>query len=209
MTTVNKSHQDFVAEDLSHVVLPMDWSELNKSSLLISGGSGFMGIWLTELLLYLIKTQQIDLKIYALATNFAFARKEAPHLYTQSKYVNIISDDVRSLHELPEDVEWIIHAAASPDLRVHSSQPIYSSQSIAAGTLSMLDCATRLPRLKGFLNVSSGYVNGYHTTKELISEKSFLGFDPTAFSAAYIEAKRYAESLCTLFRPWVASWAGE
>ena len=36
--------------------------------------------------------------------------------------------------------------------------------------------------------------------KEPIAEKSFEGFDPSAFPAAYAEAKRYGESLCTLFR---------
>ncbi len=200
MSAANKFHQSFVQEDLARVVMPMDLSQLNNSCVLITGASGFMGIWLTELLTHLIKTQQLNLKLYLLATDFSFAKREAPHLYEQNENINVICDDIRSLHELPADVEWIIHAAASPDLRVHNSQPIYASQTIAQGTLTLLECATRLPKLKGFLNVSSGYVYGYHSTKELIAEKSFEGFDPTSFSAAYVEAKRYAESLCTIYR---------
>ena len=200
MSAANKFQQSFVQEDLARVVMPMDLSQLKNSCVLITGASGFMGIWLTELLTHLIKIQQVKLKLYLLATDFSFAKREAPHLYEQNENINIICNDIRSLHELPADVEWIIHAAASPDLRVHNSQPIYASQTIAQGTLTLLECATRLPKLKGFLNVSSGYVYGYHSTKELISEKSFEGFDPTAFSAAYVEAKRYAESLCTIFR---------
>ena len=200
MSKANKYHDAFVQEDLIRVVMPMDLSRLNNSSVLITGASGFMGIWLTELLTHLIKTQQLKLKLYLLATDFTFAKDSAPHLYAQNEDIKIIYDDVRSLHELPTDVEWIIHAAASPDSRVHNSQPIYASQTIAQGTSTMLECATRLPKLKGFLNVSSGYVYGYHSTKEPIAEKDFEGFDPTAFSAVYVEAKRYAESLCTIYR---------
>jgi nucleoside-diphosphate-sugar epimerase len=200
MSKTNKFHRHFVEEDLARVVVPMDLSQLNNSSLLITGASGFMGIWLTELLTYLIKSQQLKLKLYLLATDFTFAKREAPHLYEPNEYLQVICDDVRSLHELPTDVEWIIHAAASPDLRVHNSQPIYASQTITQGTLTLLECVTRLPRLKGFLNISSGYVYGYYSTKELITERNFDGFDPSVFSTAYLEAKRYAESLCTIFR---------
>ncbi len=200
MSKVNKLHESFVQEDLKRVVMPMDLSRLNETCVLITGASGFMGIWLTELLSHLIKTQRFRLKLVLLARDFTFAYREAQHLYGKNENIRMICDDVRSIHELPSDVEWIIHAAASPDLRVHNSQPIFASQTIAQGTLTLLECATRLPRLKGFLNVSSGYVYGYHSSKELITEKSFDGFDPSIFSTSYVEAKRYAESLCTIFR---------
>lgn len=200
MNTAKKNHGEFVAEDIARVVMPIDLSQLNNSCVLITGASGFMGLWLTELFTHLIKTQQLKLKLYLLATDFTFAKKEAMHLYVPNENIKIISDDVRSLHELPSDVEWIIHAASSPDSRVHNSQPIYTSQTIAQGTLTILECATRLPNLRGLINVSSGYVYGYHSTKETITEKSFEGFDPSVFSTAYVEAKRYAESLCTIFR---------
>lgn len=200
MSMAKKIHESFVADDLARVVMPVDLSQLDNSCLLITGASGFMGIWLTELLTYLIKTQNLKLKLYLLATDFTFAKREAPHLYVDNESIKIICDDVRSIHELPAEVEWIVHAAASPDSRVHNSQPIYASQTITQGTATLLDCATRLPRLKGFLNISSGYVYGYHSSREPIAEKDFSGFDPSTFSTAYAEAKRYAESLCTIFR---------
>lgn len=200
MGTSIVTHSAFVTEDITKVVTPIDLSQLTDSCLLITGASGFMGIWLTELFLHLNKTKQLNLKLYLLATDFTFAKKEAPHLYEANENIELISDDVRSLHEIPMDVEWIIHAASSPDSRVHNSQPIFATQTITQGTLTLLECAVRLPRLKGLLNISSGYVYGYHSTKELITEKSFAGFDPSVFAVSYMEAKRYAESLCTIFR---------
>lgn len=200
MSTARKHDTSFVEADLARVVTQLDLSQLNNSCILITGASGFMGLWLTELLVHLINKHALQLKIHLLARDFTFAKKEAPHLFAQQNHINLIVDDVRSLHELPADVEWIVHAAGSPDSRVHNSQPIFASQTITQGTLSVLECATRLPKLKGFLNVSSGYVYGYHSSMEPINEKSFVGFDPGIFSTAYVEAKRYAESLCTVYR---------
>lgn len=200
MSTAGKHHASFVEADLTRVVSPLDLSQLNNSCILITGASGFMGLWLTELLVHLVNKHALQVKIHLLARDFTFAKKEAPHLFEQQNHINLIVDDVRSLHELPSDVEWIVHAAGSPDSRVHNSQPIFSSQTITQGTLSVLDCASRLPKLKGLLNVSSGYVYGYHSSMEPINEKTFVGFDPSAFSTAYVEAKRYAESLCTIYR---------
>lgn len=200
MSDVKQSQRSFVQEDLARVVTKIDISQLGNSRVMITGASGFMGIWLTELILYLAKEQNFKVKLLLVANDFASARKEAPHLYESNEDVKIIQDDVRTLYEVPADVNWIVHAAASPDLRIHNSQPIHASRTIAQGTLNMLECASRLPMLKGFLNVSSGYVYGYHSDADLISERDFDGFDPSSFSAAYIEAKRYAESLCAIFR---------
>lgn len=190
----------FVQNDISRVVTQIDLSQLNDSSLLITGASGFMGIWLTELILYLAREQGLKIKLLLVATDFTFARKEAPHLYESNEDVIVIKDDVRSLRDLPTTVNWIIHAAASPDLRIHNSQPLHASRTIAQGTLNILEYSSRLPMLKGLLNVSSGYVYGYHSSADQITERDFEGFDPSAFSTVYIEAKRYAESLCAIFR---------
>jgi len=190
----------FVQKDLARVVTQIDFSKLDNSCVLITGASGFMGIWLTELILYLVREQGLKVKLLLVATDFAFARKEAPHLYEPNDDITIIQDDVRSLRELPTDVNWIVHAAASPDLRIHNSQPLHASRTISQGTLTILEYSSRLPMLRGLLNVSSGYVYGYHSSADPIAERDFEGFDPSSFSTAYIEAKRYAESLCAIFR---------
>ncbi len=191
----------FVTEDLEKVAAGADVSRLRGSHVVITGGGGFMGLWLSELLMYLDRTHGLKLKLTLIDTSFARAQAEAPHLFAApSGLATLVTDDIRGVHELPKDTEWVIHAAGSPDVRVHNSQPIYASQTITQGTWTVLEAATRLPALKGFLNISSGYVYGFHSTKEPVDEKDFFGFDPTLFSTSYVEAKRYAESLCTIYR---------
>lgn len=190
----------FITQDLERVVTDVDLSDLAGSTITITGASGFMGIWLTELLLFLARRQGVQCKINLLASSFEFAQKVAPHLYANPEGCSLIRGDIKAIHELPQETNWLIHAAGSPDVRVHNSQPIYASQTIAQGTLSVLDCATRLSDLRGILNVSSGYVHGFRASHGVIEGDDFEGFDPCDFSAGYAEAKRYAESLCTLFR---------
>jgi len=191
--------KEFVEEDLAKVAGPLDLSRLDNVGVAITGASGFMGIWLTELLQYLARVHKVRIKLTLVARDFGPAKEQAPHLYAPGA-ATLVCEDVRSLHELPEDVEWVVHAAASPDARVHNTQPMLASQTITQGTLSVLECATRLPRLRGFLNISSGYVAGFHSGATPIAERVFEGFDPGVFSSAYMEAKRYAESLCSIFR---------
>lgn len=195
-----KQAGDFIQEDLEKVVGDKELRGLDSSTVTITGASGFMGIWLTELLLYMSRTQKVKLKLNLLASNFDFARKSAPHLYETESDVTLIGGDIKAIHELPQDTQWLIHAAASPDVRIHNSQPIHASQTITQGTYSVLDCATRLSDLRGILNISSGYVYGFRSSEALIGEGAFEGFDPAIFGAGYAEAKRYAESLCTIFR---------
>lgn len=200
MTAPKKDAQAFISADLARVVGTLDLGRLQGSSVTITGASGFMGIWMAELLTHLNAAHSLDLKLNLVARDFAYARHQAPHLFVGRPGIELITDDVRSLHELPADTEWVLHAAGSPDVRVHNSQPLFASQTISVGTQSVLDAATRLPKLKGFVNISSGYVAGFHSGNSPISEKDYAGFDPSAFSNAYIEAKRYGESLCTIYR---------
>jgi len=199
MSATNAPKQALVAEDLARVATPLDLARLQGSSVVITGGSGFMGLWMTELLVYLSKAHKLDLRLHLVARDFASAKVQAPHLFDGKAPVSLIHEDVRTLHDLPQDADWLIHAAASPDARVHNSQPIDASQTITQGTLNVLLAATRLPKLKGLLNVSSGYVYGYHSQGE-DGERAFEGFDPSVFASSYMEAKRYAESLCTIIR---------
>ncbi len=197
---VTNKMNSFLAEDLRHVVSTLDTSVLNGSCVTVTGASGFVGMWFTELLLYLAREQKIELTLNLLATNFDAAKNMAPHLYDSNENVTLIDGDIKATHELPQDTEWLVHLAASPDVRVHNSRPIYASQTITQGTYAVLDCATRLSGLKCMMNVSSGYVHGFQASAQLIEEKHFKGFDPNVFSSGYAEAKRYAESLCAIFR---------
>jgi dTDP-glucose 4,6-dehydratase len=117
------------------------------------------------------------------------------------KDITLIERDVRSILELPEEVNWIIHAAGNPDNRLHVSDPLRTMQVITQGTQAILEAATRLPNLKRILNISSGLVYGTQPWEvDAIAESAAGAVDCAAVGSAYAEAKRYAETLCAAYR---------
>ncbi|MDD1698122.1 MAG: hypothetical protein LUQ36_07140, partial [Methanoregula sp.] len=96
---------------------------LKNEKILITGGTGFMGTWLAEIITFLNDTYQFNTQLYLLSTHAHSYREKVPHLATR-RDITLIERDIRNLKDLPEDVSWIIHAAANPDSRAHASDPL-------------------------------------------------------------------------------------
>ena len=169
---------------------------LRGGRLLIAGGTGFVGTWLAEAAAFLNDAHGFDLHLVLMARETDAFGMAMPHLTGRPEF-RLMRGDIRGLRDLPAEVQWIIHAGATPDNRVHNTDPLRTMDTIVNGTKAALEAAVRLPTLNGFLNLSSGLVYGPQPPEsKQISEKDFHGFDPSAFGSVYAEAKRMAETLC-------------
>ena len=194
--------RDFIREDLRTIVGDAAFSvdALRNSCILVTGGTGFVGTWVAELCTFLNDEHGFNTRILLLSRNPHTLEGAAPHL-VQRKDVALIAKDVRSIIDIPGDVEWIIHAAGTPDNSIHASDPLRVMQVIGQGLGAVLDSASRLTQLKRIMNVSSGLVYGQQPLDvERLSETSFYGFNCASVGSIYAEAKRFAESLCSAFR---------
>jgi dTDP-glucose 4,6-dehydratase len=134
-----------------------------------------------------------------LARNIDSFKVEKKHLAKRND-IQFICKDVRNIVDLPGDISYIIHAAASPDNRIHVSNPIETIATITKGTDNLIDSAFNLPDLKKFLFVSSAQVYGKCLTKAgLISESDFGPLDCNKINSIYPEAKRLAEATCCAY----------
>lgn len=169
---------------------------LRGGCLLVTGGTGFVGSWLAEAAAFLNDAHGFGLRCLLLARHPEHFSETLPHLSQRPEF-RLVSGDVRNVRDLPEEITWIVHAGATPDNRTHNTDPLRTADMIVGGTKAVLEAAIRLPRLDGFLNVSSGLVYGPQPPDvEQVSESAFYGFDPSAFGAVYAESKRMAETLC-------------
>src|SRR4051812_42464071 len=98
-------------------------SELKNKTILITGGTGFVGKWLTEMVCFLNAEQKLNIKLYLLARDTEGFKTEVPHL-AKNACVHLIQQDVRHLSEMPKDVNYVINAAGAPDRREHASKPL-------------------------------------------------------------------------------------
>lgn len=170
--------------------------KLKNKEILITGGSGFIGIWLTHLLLYLNDKLMFNITLYLVARNESH---EISKIITDRKDITFIKSDIRNLREFPKDVSYIIHTATSPDNRVYMSNPVESMDIIANGTKNVMENALLLEKLEAVINLSSGQIYGAINSHN-ISEDDFGQLNSNSIAAIYPEAKRYTETLTNAYR---------
>lgn len=174
---------------------------LRGETLLITGGTGFVGTWIAELVMHLNDHYNFDTKLKLLSRQEFDQGGVTAHLAEREDVV-FIRQDVRAVTDLPEDVTLLIHAAASPDTRLHASDPLRTIRVIIHGTDGVLASATRLPRLKRIMNVSSALVYGAQAWDVKAMAENYSGglLDCASMLSSYAEAKRLGETLVAAYR---------
>jgi nucleoside-diphosphate-sugar epimerase len=196
------SNSSFIQQDCERSCTDADLLRpLMNKNILITGGTGFVGKWITEMIIYLNKQFGFNTKIYLLARDIDKFKSEYPII---SKNVNIffIEQDVKYISELPSDINYVVNAAGSPDSREHASQPLRTIDTILKGTSAVLEASYRLPELLNILHVSSNYIYGNVTkdNQKNIFESDLGVMECNSIHSAYSEAKRMSETLCSVYR---------
>ena len=198
---MNTRQIDHIQNDCASVLKDISGLEKLKNQVLfISGGSGFMGSWVLELLNYLNTNHSFNTQVIVLSPHASLLKENRPHLFIKD-WIKTIDEDVRNLLEIPSEANWIIHAAATPDNRVHSSDPLKVADVITNGTSRLMRAASMLPRVNNILNISSGLVYGrLPLNNGTVSETDLGQLDCSSVSSSYGEAKRMGETLSSIYR---------
>ena len=172
---------------------------LRQSELVVIGGTGFVGSWIAEMVAALNDGYQFGIKLSLISRSTDQFENCLPHLANRPD-VRLIKSDVRQLAQFPANADWVIHAAANPDVRTHASNPLDTASVIVDGTMSVMRTAERLSRLQKLLYLSSGLVSGTQSaTANGVAENAPGAPAPDA-SFIYANAKRFAETLCSAAR---------
>lgn len=172
---------------------------LKNEAILITGGTGFIGTWLAEMLFFLNDSHKFNTKVFLLSRRAKDIYKRVPHLMA-CKEIDLIERDICDVIEIPSEVSYIIHAAASPDNRIHSSDPIQTIDTITKGTNAILSVSSTHKNIKKFLNISSGLIYGPQPLELEKIPESFNGApNCSSITSVYAEAKRCAETLCSAY----------
>jgi nucleoside-diphosphate-sugar epimerase len=173
---------------------------LKGKTLLITGGTGFMGSWVCEIVHYMNEVHNMDITLFLMARNQTRFEQNLPHI-KDSKKIKFIYSDVRGNIVIPKMVNYIIHAAANPDSRFHASQPFESMTTVAEGTSTVFQAASRLSNLDNILNVSSSAVYSKELEKdEKFSEDITDNYRDNELSNYFSQANIYSETLCAAAR---------
>lgn len=166
---------------------------LQGQHLFISGGSGFLGAWLLELISILNSRNGFGLRVTVFSRNARAFASRWPHL-GGCEWARFEEGDIRYFTELPRDVQYVVHAAALTDRRLFASQPGMVAETNSLGSLRLLRAAHLLENLRKFVLLSSGLVYGSQPWDLPAVCEDFAGpLRCDTVSAVYAESKRFAE----------------
>jgi len=186
-------------EDLENVINePLPWDELSGKNIVIAGGSGLIGSFLIDCLMYKNKRHSADISVYALCRNKERAEKRFGD-YIDNKDFNLIIQDVCKPLELDVNFDYIIHAASNAHPLFYATQPINTMLTNITGTANLLEYAA-LHSAKRFLFVSSVEIYGENCGDTEKFKEDYLGYiDCNTLRAGYPESKRAGEALCQAY----------
>lgn len=172
--------------------------ELREARLFITGGTGFVGTWLLESLLWANRAHGLEAEAVVLTRDpDSFARR-APHLASDPA-LSFVRGDVADFPVPQGPFSHVVHAAAESSTKQNELEPLRMIDTIVKGTRNVLDAAREWGPRK-VLFVSSGAVYGPQSGGlDRISEDWLGGPDILAPGSAYAESKRLAELLCGVY----------
>lgn len=178
---------------------PNVYKKLGLAHIAITGGTGFLGTWIAEMVAALNDEFGLKITLDLYARNTLEWVKSHPLLASRDD-IHLFSQDVRSPFQFRASTNFIIHAAGIPNNRVHASDPLRVIQTTVEGIQNTLDAASQLDNLTRFLNVSSGLVSGASKQHGALSENDYFAIPSGQLHLVYVDAKRSAESIAAVYR---------
>lgn len=165
-----------------------------KQRALVTGGAGFIGSHLSELLL------ADGWEVYALDDLSTGSPRNVAHLQERWDY-HLIADSVLSpsvVNELVHKCDVVYHLAAAVGVRLIVEQPVRTLVTNVQGTETVLDCCHRFG--KRVLIASTSEVYGDHRAKQPLDENAQRIYGPTtARRWAYADSKAVDEFLALAY----------
>ena len=174
-------------------------AKLGLQVISVTGGTGFLGTWIAEMISALNDEYHSEIMLDLYARNINGWAQKYPHLAQRSD-IRLKSQDVRSPFEFARNTSFVVHAAGIPNNRVHSSDPLRVHQTTLVGLNNSLDAASQLDNLLRFLNVSSCLVSGAPNRPGALTEDDSFPITCGQLHTVYLEAKRAAENLAAVYR---------
>jgi dTDP-glucose 4,6-dehydratase len=192
--------ENVLHNDLDHVLEHTEhlWAEVRGERFFITGGTGFVGTWLMESLLWANRRLGLGVSAVVLTRNPNAYRRRLPHL-ADDPCVTLHTGDATSF-EYPEgSFPLVIHAATERYFAPSADRPAATFSRDLTATERVLELA-RARRTRRLLFTSSGAVYGKQPSDVLHIPEEYAGAPlSTDTNSAYGQAKRASEFLCSSY----------
>lgn len=167
--------------------LPYKWDKLTNKTLLISGGTGFIGTFLCNVIRYRNEHYHQNIKIICLAFN----------QLEDDDTVTYIKRDVTLPVSVDGPVDFILHMASNTHPEQYKTDPVGTITGNVFGAFNLLTLAKEKHSTR-FVLASSCEI--YGDGKDGLMDELYCGYiNSNTARAGYNESKRVSESLCQSF----------
>lgn len=172
---------------LKIVKLNYEWEKLTNKTILLSGGTGFIGSFFCDVIRYRNELYNQNIKIVSLSRNGG----------VNDDTVNYIKQDITIPFELDVHVDYVIHLASNTHPKQYAEDPIGTIITNVYGSKNLLDVAKSNNAM--FILASSVEIYGQGSNTPM--NEDYCGYiNCNKSRAGYNESKRVCESLLQSYR---------
>ena len=205
--SLRQNHDRVVQTDLEYIVssLSPELRQMVGRRVLITGGAGFLGYYLTQALLQ--SNEVLDQPPISVVVYDNFMRGVPTWLTEKSENPNlsVVRHDITD--PMPSNAgafDFIIHGASIASPTFYRQHPIQTMDANVGGLRHLLEYARdqrdRTQDVRGFLFFSSSEIYGDPEPDAIPTPETYPGrVSCTGPRACYDESKRYGETLCVNF----------
>lgn len=183
-----------VLDDIANIAKPFE-----GKTILISGGSGFIGSYL-NVVFYLLNRNILKEKCKVISLdNYITGSRKNFIIDIDDKNFTFLHHDVRLPLNISQKIDYIIHAAGLASPFYYKKYPLETIESAFLGAKNLLDLA-RMNKIDNFLFFSSSEIYGDPEPSAVPTPETYAGrVSSVGPRACYDESKRLAETLCVTY----------
>lgn len=190
-----------ISSDIQKIAkaIKKDAKALSGKTILITGGSGFLGNYFLQTFKYLNeKVLSKPCKVISL-DNYITGTEDKENALLKDKNFEFIKHDVKNPIKIDASIDFIIHAAGIASPVYYMKYPLETIDVATLGTRNMLELA-RKKRVESFLFFSSSEIYGDPDPNFVPTPETYPGnVSCTGPRSCYDESKRLGETLCMTY----------
>lgn len=192
---------NFLKRDIAEIFEDKNipWDRFRNTSVLITGATGMLPIYMLWMLIYLNEYHHYNITIYAVVRDSERAKKVLGG-YSGEGYLHVIVQDVSVPIHIDAPIQYIIHAASQASPKYYSSDPVGTINANVLGTVNTLNLARHQKDFRGYLYFSSADIYGIVPPEHIPFKETDYGYiDLLNVRSCYCESKRMGEQLCVAY----------
>lgn len=185
-------------EDLSYIVhtKSIDWGKFSDKTIFITGGTGLIGFYVINSILFYNKLYKADIRIIALVRDIEKAKKLFEKQLQEKCDLKFINGTIENLPEIAEHIDYIIHGASPTSSEFFLKKPVETIRISVNGTINILELA-REKQINNMVFLSSMEIYGVISSDEKVDEEHTCNLSTMKARNSYPESKRLCENLCS------------